>query len=75
MEVTFTKPVSGRATELRGNGLKFTISSIVENNGSLHYHSSNAVCRADGKGYSFELSDYNHNGCFCILSSKEFLIW
>ena len=75
IEVAFTKPVSGRAPELRGNGLKFTISSIVENNWNLYYHSGNAVCRADGKGYSFELSDYNHNGCFCILSSKEFLIW
>ena len=72
IEVAFTKPVSGRAPELRGNGLKFTISSIVENNWSLHYHSGNAICNADGNGYSFDLSDYNHNGCFCILSCKEF---
>ena len=72
IEVAFTKPVSGRAPELRGNGLKFTISSIVENNWSLYYHSGNAVCNADGNGYSFESSDFNHNGCFCILSCKEF---
>lgn len=72
IEVAFTKPVSGRAPELRGNGLKFTISSIVENNWSLHYHSGNAICNADGNGYTFDLSDYNHNGCFCILSYKEF---
>ena len=32
----------------------------------------NAVCNADGNGFSFELSDYSHNGCFCILSCKEF---
>lgn len=72
IETAFTKPVSGRAPELRGNGLKFTISSIVENNWSLYYHSGNAICKADKNGYSFEISEFNFNGCFCILSCKEF---
>ena len=71
MEVAFTKPVSGRAPELRGNGLKFTISSIVENNWSLYYHSGMAVCRADGNGFCFGESEFNHNGCFCILSCRR----
>lgn len=71
IETAFTKPVSGRAPELRGNGLKFTISSVVENNWNLYYHSGNAICNADGKGYSFGLSDFRHDGCFCILSCKE----
>ena len=72
IETAFTKPVSGRAPELRGNGLKFTISSVVENNWSLYYHSGNAVCKADGNGFSFEVSTFYHKGCFCILSCKEF---
>ena len=72
IEVAFTKAVSGRAPELRGNGLKFTVSSIVENNWTLYYHSGNAVCKADGNGFCFEESEFKHNGCFCILSCKEF---
>ena len=72
IEIAFTKNVSGRAPELRGNGLKFTLSSIVENNWSLYYHSGNAICIADKNGYGFEISNFNYNGCFCILSCKEF---
>lgn len=71
IEIAFTKNVSGRAPELRGNGLKFTLSSIVENNWSLHYHSGNAVCNADINGYSFGIADLDFKGCFCILSCKE----
>ena len=72
IETAFTKPVSGRAPELRGNGLKFTISSIVENKWNLFYQSGNAVCLADKNGFSFRLSDFSFDGCFCILSCKEF---
>lgn len=72
IEIAFTKNVSGRAPEMRGNGLKFTLSSIVENNWALHYHSGNAICNADKNGYSFEISEITYNGCFCILSCKEF---
>ena len=71
IETAFTKPVSGRAPERRGNGLKFSISTVVENNWHLYYHSGNAICNADGNGYSFGLSVYRHDGCFCILSCKE----
>ena len=31
----------------------------------------NFTFQADGKGYSFGLSDFRHDGCFCILSCKE----
>lgn len=71
IETAFTKTVSGRAPERRGNGLKFSISTVVENNWHLYYHSGNAICNADGNGYSFGLSEYRHDGCFCILSCKE----
>ncbi len=71
IETAFTKPISGRAPELRGNGLKFVISSVVENNWHLYFQSGYAVCKADKNGYYFEKSAYYHNGCFCILSNKE----
>ena len=71
IETAFTKAVSGRAPEMRGNGLKFVIASVVENKWSMYFHSGCAVCQADKNGYFFEKSDYNHDGCFCILSCKE----
>ena len=71
IKTAFTQPISGRAPELRGNGLKFVISSVVENKWNLFYQSGNAVCNADETGYTFGTSSYNHDGCFCILSCKE----
>ena len=71
IRTAFTQPISGRAPEMRGNGLKFVISSVVENKWHLFYQSGNAVCNADKNGYSFGTSSYNHEGCFCILSCME----
>lgn len=71
METAFTKPISGRAPEMRGNGLKFVISSVVENGWNLFYQSGNAICKVDKNGYEFEKSDFYHEGCFCILSCEE----
>ena len=36
IKTAFTQPISGRAPELRGNGLKFVISSVVENKWNLY---------------------------------------
>ena len=71
IQTAFTQAVSGRAPEMRGNGLKFVISSVVENKWDFYFQSGSAVCTADGNGYEFVQSDYNHHGCFCILSWKE----
>lgn len=71
IETAFTKAISGRAPEMRGNGLKFVISSVVENKWYLYFQSGTAVCKADKNGYYFEKSAYCHSGCFCILSSEE----
>ena len=70
IKTAFTQPISGRAPEMRGNGLKFVISSIVENKWSLFFQSGNAFCKADGSGYEFGKSSFTHEGCFCILSCK-----
>ena len=71
IQTAFTQPISGRAPEMRGNGLKFVISSIVENQWNLFYQSGNAICNADKTGFVFSTSSYYHNGCFCIISCKE----
>lgn len=71
ISTAFTEMVSGRAPEMRGNGLKFVITSVIQNGWSLYYQSGNAVCNADKDGYYFSESDYYHDGCFCIISTKE----
>lgn len=71
IEVAFTKEVSGRAPELRGNGLKFVLSSVVQNGWNLFFQSGNAICQADKNGYSFAESDFLHKGILCILSDKK----
>ena len=70
IKTAFTKPISGRAPEMRGNGLKFVISSIVENKWNLYFQSGDAVCKADGTGFEFGKSSFTHDGCFCIISCK-----
>ncbi len=67
IQIAFTKQISGRAPEQRGNGLKFVLTSLVSNNWEMYYQSGNAVCTVDGSGYSIEESCFNHSGCFCIL--------
>ena len=71
IKTAFTEPVSGRAPEMRGNGLKFALSSVVQNKWNLYFQSGNAYCKADKEGFFFGESSYNHEGCFCILSCKE----
>lgn len=70
ISTAFTEMISGRAPEMRGNGLKFVITSVIQNGWSLYYQSGNAVCNADKDGYYFSESDYYHDGCFCIISTK-----
>ena len=71
IKTAFTQPISGRAPEMRGNGLKFVISSVVENKWNLFYQSGNAICNADSTGFIFSSSPHYHDGCFCIISNKE----
>lgn len=70
IKTAFTQPISGRAPEMRGNGLKFVISSIVENKWNLYFQSGDAFCKVDGSGYEFGKASFIHDGCFCILSCK-----
>lgn len=67
IRVAFTEMVSGRAPEQRGNGLKFVLNSIIQNNWYMYYQSGNAICLADSTGYSFSTSELNYSGCLCLL--------
>ena len=69
IEIAFTQHVSGRAPEMRGNGLKFVISSVMSNGWHLFFQSGTATCNASGEGYMFSISDYRYDGCLCILST------
>lgn len=68
IRIAFTEMISGRAPEQRGNGLKFVLNSIIQNNWQMYYQSGNAVCTADSSGYSFSISELNYSGCLCLLS-------
>lgn len=70
LKIAFTQIISGRAPEQRGNGLKFVLNSVVENQWNMYFQSGDAYCIIDKSGYSFENAMQNYNGCFCILKRK-----
>lgn len=67
LRIAFTEIISGRAPEQRGNGLKFVLSSVIQNNWNMYFHSGSAYCLIDKDGYTFKDSEYNHIGCFCVI--------
>lgn len=67
LRIGFTEVVSGRFPERRGNGLKFALTTVVQNGWNMYFHSGSAYCLVDKDGYIFGDSQYNHCGCFCIL--------
>ncbi len=70
LKIAFTQIISGRAPEQRGNGLKFVLNSVVENQWNMYFQSGDAYCIIDKSGYSFGNAMQNYNGCFCILKRK-----
>jgi hypothetical protein len=67
MEIAFTKRISGRAPEQRGNGLKFVKQTIIENNWYLYYQSGSGCCKIDNKVITFFESEKYFTGCFAIV--------
>lgn len=70
LRIAFTQIISGRAPEQRGNGLKFVLNSVVQNQWDMYFQSGDAYCLIDKSGYSFGSASQNYNGCFCILRRK-----
>jgi DNA-binding MarR family transcriptional regulator len=48
LKIAFTRIVSGRAPEVRGNGLKFVKKIVEQNNLTLNFYSGLAVCKISG---------------------------
>jgi hypothetical protein len=67
MEIAFTKKISGRAPEQRGNGLKFVSESIQQNNWSLYVQSGKGCCEIDGSGIKLYEREECIIGCLAII--------
>jgi len=67
VETAFTKRISGRSPEQRGNGLKFVSETIQENNWHLYFQSGSGSCSIDGHGINFFEKTPSITGCLAIL--------
>ena len=67
MEIAFTKRVSGRSPELRGNGLKFVAETIQLNNWNLFFQSGSGSCSIDKRGITFQEEKAAVIGCLAII--------
>jgi len=67
IETAFTKRISGRSPEQRGNGLKFVSETIQQNNWSLYFQSGLGCCLIDGSGISFLEKTVALTGCLAII--------
>jgi hypothetical protein len=68
VEIAFTKRISGRSPEQRGNGLKFVSETIRQNNWHLYFQSGNGSCLIDGQQVKFIGKTPSITGCLAILN-------
>jgi len=71
LEVAFTKQISGRAPEQRGNGLKFVSETIKNNNWHFFFQSGIASCSIDKNGIIFMEREISLTGCLAIINFNE----
>jgi len=67
VEAAFTKRISGRSTEQRGNGLKFVAETIQQNNWHLYFQSGSGCCSIDRSGMVFSVRLPSLIGCLAVL--------
>jgi len=68
VKIAFTRQISGRSPEQRGNGLKFVSETIQQNNWCLFFQSGNGTCSIDKKGLLFTESSTFLQGCLAIIN-------
>ena len=68
VEIAFTKRISGRSPEQRGNGLKFVSETIQNNNWHLYFQSGNGSCLIDRQQVKFIENTPSITGCLAILN-------
>ena len=71
VETAFTKRISGRSPEQRGNGLKFVSETIQQNNWNLYFQSGSGSCSIDGNGICFSENSPSLKGCLAILDFSK----
>jgi hypothetical protein len=67
VETAFTKKISGRHPEQRGNGLKFVAKTIQKNNWHLFFQSGYGACSIDHAGPRFFESPGAVIGCLAVI--------
>ena len=67
IETAFTKRISGRAPEQRGNGLKFVSEAIQQNRWHLYFQSGIGSCSIGKNGVAFFESSIQVPGCLAII--------
>ena len=70
VEIAFTKRVSGRSPEQRGNGLKFVSQAIQQNNWHLYFQSGSGACSIDKNSILFSENTPSIKGCLAIIDFK-----
>ncbi len=67
--VAFTKIISGRAPESRGNGLKFVMDVVINNKINLFFQTGNAYFEIKNKNSNLEIkkSNIDLRGCLALI--------
>jgi len=69
LSIAFTRIISGRGGERRGNGLKFVAKIITEKRWSLRLYSGDALAHLkDGQKLTVTASKLRFPGCFAIMN-------
>ena len=71
VEIAFTKRISGRSPEQRGNGLKFVSDMIQQNDWHLYFQSGTGSCLIDKNGMTFIEKAIPVIGCLAIMDFRE----
>ena len=66
--IAFTQRVSGRHPELRGNGLKFVLKNLKDNNWNMYFQSGTGICKIARGKHMFIESKLKIPGCLAILT-------
>ena len=70
VETAFTKRISGRFPEQRGNGLKFVSEVIQQNNWNLFFQSGSGSCSIDGTEMKFYERPISITGCLAVIDFR-----
>lgn len=71
VETGFTKQISGRLPEQRGNGLKFVAETMKEKKWQFYFQTGNGCCSIEDGNITFSQTNDYFKGCLAILDLSE----